>query len=55
LKRLPQGEESWEANFRALPKTMVENETHDLGLVVVQNEGSVLGQEEGEHAERQRP
>jgi hypothetical protein len=49
LKRLPQEDESWEADFRALPKPLSENETHYLGLVVVQGEGSVLAEEQVEH------
>jgi hypothetical protein len=34
LKRLPQQDEAWEADFQALPKPMGESETHYLGLVV---------------------
>jgi hypothetical protein len=48
LKRLPQEGESWEADFRALPKPLSQNETHYLGLVVVQGEGSVLAEEQVE-------
>ena len=50
MKRLPKTDESWEADFRALPKPMSQNETHYLGLVVVQGEGSVLAEEQVEHA-----
>ena len=31
LKRLRQKDETWEADFRALPKPLSENETHYLG------------------------
>src|SRR3954453_7574786 len=49
LKRLPQEDASWEADFRALPQPLSENKTHYLGLVVVQGEGSVLAEEQVEH------
>ena len=49
LKRLPQEGNTWEADFRALPKPLSENQTHYLGLVVVQGEGSVLAEEQVEH------
>jgi hypothetical protein len=49
LKRLPQEGDAWEADFRALPKPLSQNETHYLGLVVVQGAGSVLAQEQVEH------
>jgi hypothetical protein len=49
LKRLPQRNESWEADFRALPKPLSENRTHYLGLVVLEGEGSVLAEEQVEH------
>jgi hypothetical protein len=42
LKRLPQGEETWEADFQALPKPMMQTETHYLGMVVTQRDGSLL-------------
>lgn len=42
LKRLRQEEETWEADFRALPKPMMQNETHYLGMVVTKRSGSVL-------------
>jgi hypothetical protein len=37
LKRLRQGGDVWEADFRALPKPMTQTETHYLGLVVAQD------------------
>jgi hypothetical protein len=50
LMRLPlEEDETWEADFRALPKPLSENETHYLGLVVVEGEGSVLAEEPVEH------
>src|SRR5438477_9702100 len=42
LKRLRKEDETWEADFRALPKPMMQNETHYLGLVVTRRGGSVL-------------
>jgi hypothetical protein len=42
LKRLRQEDETWEADFRALPKPMMQTETHYLGLVVSKRGGSVL-------------
>jgi hypothetical protein len=44
LKRLRQEDETWEADFRALPKPMMQNETHYLGLVVTKRGGSVLAE-----------
>ena len=34
LKRLRQEDETWEADFRALPKPITQSETHYLGMVV---------------------
>lgn len=42
LKRLRQEAETWEADFRALPKPLMQNETHYLGMVVAKRAGSVL-------------
>jgi hypothetical protein len=44
LKRLRQKDETWEADFRALPKPMMQNETHYLDLVVTKRGGSVLAE-----------
>ena len=44
LQRLRQQEDTWEADFRALPKPMMQNETHYLGLVVTKRCGSVLAE-----------
>jgi hypothetical protein len=43
-KRLRQKNDIWEADFRALPKPMTQNETHYLGMVVKKRGGSVLGE-----------
>ncbi len=42
LKHLPQGDDIWEADFRALPKPMMQTEAHYLGMVVTQKGGSQL-------------
>ena len=42
LKRLPQVDETWEADFQALPKPIMQNETHYLGMVVAKKGGSLL-------------
>ncbi len=42
LKRLPQVEETWEADFRALPKPAGQSDTHYLGLVVALPRGDPL-------------
>jgi hypothetical protein len=44
LKRLPQEDETWEADFRALPKPMGQSETHYLGMVVAQPHGDYLAE-----------
>jgi hypothetical protein len=42
LKRLNQEDETWEADFRALPKPITRSETHYVGMVVSKRRGSVL-------------
>jgi hypothetical protein len=42
VKRLQQEDETWEADFRALPKTMTQAVTHYLGLVVTKRGDLVL-------------
>jgi hypothetical protein len=42
LKFLPQGDETWEADFQALPKPIDQSVTHYLGMVVSGKEGSLL-------------
>jgi len=44
LKRLRQVDETWEADFRALPKPLMQNETHYLGIVVAKRSGAVLAE-----------
>jgi hypothetical protein len=44
LKRLGQEDETWEADFRALPKPMTQNETHYIGLVVETGGGLLLAE-----------
>jgi hypothetical protein len=41
LKRLPQGAETWEAEFQALPQPMTQSQTRYLGMVVTEK-GSLL-------------
>jgi len=42
LKRLPQSDDAWETDFQALPKPMMQSETHYLGMVVTKQDGSLL-------------
>jgi hypothetical protein len=42
LKQLPQEKETWETDFRALPRPSDQNETHYLGLVVALPKGDPL-------------
>jgi len=42
LKRLRQEDDTWEADFRALPTSMMQTETHYLGLVVTKQGGYLL-------------
>jgi hypothetical protein len=42
LNRLPQVDEVWEADFQALPKPIMQNETHYLGMVVEKKDGWLL-------------
>lgn len=42
LKRLPQEEETWEVDFRALPKPAEQADTHYLGLAVALPRGDPL-------------
>ncbi|MCE9560789.1 MAG: hypothetical protein K8U57_01915 [Planctomycetes bacterium] len=42
LKRLRQDDVTWEADFQALPKPMMQNETHYLGMVVTKADGLFL-------------
>jgi hypothetical protein len=42
LNRLPQVDEVWEADFVALPKPIMQTETHYLGMVVMKRGGWLL-------------
>lgn len=42
LQRLPQEDATWEADFRAIPKPMMQTATHYLGLVVTKRGGCVV-------------
>jgi hypothetical protein len=42
LARLSQSDEIWEADFEALPKPIMQNETHYVGMVVTKKGGPLL-------------
>lgn len=42
IKQVPQEKETWEADFRSLPKPLEQTETHYLGLVVALPKGDPL-------------
>jgi hypothetical protein len=44
LKELPQENETWEADFEALPKPYTQNKRHYLGMVVTKTDGSILAE-----------
>lgn len=44
LKRLRLCDEIWEADFVALPKPLMQSETHYLGMVVTKGEGGLLAE-----------
>jgi len=44
LKRLPQGDDTWEADFEALPQPIMQSETHYLGMVVEKEDGWLLAE-----------
>jgi hypothetical protein len=48
LKRLPQEDETWEADFRALPQAITQSATHYLGMVLTQPDGFFLAELEVE-------
>lgn len=48
LRRLHQEDETWEADFRALPKPIAQGGTHYLGVVVTNPHGFLLAQAEVE-------
>jgi hypothetical protein len=42
LKRLPHGDETWEADFQALPKPMTQSDTRYHGMVATKKGGTLL-------------
>src|SRR5947207_15174057 len=44
LKRLRQEDETWEADFRALPKPITQSQTHYRGMVVTQPDAVLLAE-----------
>src|SRR6266852_1450385 len=44
LKELPQENETWEADFEALPKPYTQKERHYLGMVITKTDGSILAE-----------
>lgn len=48
FKRLPQEDETWEADFRALSRPMTQTATHYLGMVLTQPHGFYLAELEVE-------
>ena len=42
LKRLPQDDDTWEADFEALPQPIMQSETHYIGMVVTKKGGTLL-------------
>lgn len=44
LMELPQENETWEADFEALPKPPTQNRRHYLGMVVTKTDGSILAE-----------
>lgn len=46
LKRLPQEEETWEGDFRSLPKPQAQRAPHNLGVVVTQPHGFLRAHKE---------
>jgi len=49
LKRLRHEDETWEADFRAMPKPITQTTTHYLGMVLVQPYGEHRAMKEIEH------
>lgn len=48
LKELPQLNETWEADFEALPKPPTQNKRHYLGMVITKKVGSILAERQVE-------
>jgi hypothetical protein len=50
LKRLPQEDETWEADFRALSKPISQSATHYVGMVLTQPDGFLRAEDVIEHS-----
>ena len=50
LRRLRQEDETWEADFRTLPKPISQSATHYLGMVITQPDGFLRADAEIEHS-----
>jgi Domain of unknown function (DUF6930) len=50
LLRLCQEDETWEADFRSLPKPISQSTTHYLGMVLTQPDGFLRAEAEIEHS-----
>jgi hypothetical protein len=50
LRRLPQENETWEADFRALPKPISKGGTHYVGMVLTQPDGFLRAEAEIERS-----
>ena len=46
IGRLPQIDETWEADFQALPKPIEQSQTHYRGMVVTEEDASLLSESE---------
>jgi len=44
LKQLPQEDNTWEADFRALPKPRMQSQTHYIGMVVTKRGCGLLAE-----------
>jgi hypothetical protein len=50
LNRLPQEDETWEADFRALPKPITQSTTHYVGMALTQPDGFLRAESEIDHS-----
>ncbi len=50
LRRLQQEDETWEADFRALPKPLTQSTTHYVGMVLTQPDGFLRVEFEIDHS-----
>ncbi len=44
LVQLPESEESWEADFPAMPQLLIQEEAHHIGMVVIKRTGDLLAE-----------